>query len=70
LAEAFPAATAVAARRGVSVQRLSLAWLLSLSPTLIPICGASRPESALDSALAATLTLSVEELAELDFEVA
>jgi aryl-alcohol dehydrogenase-like predicted oxidoreductase len=70
LGDAFPAAGRVAERRGVSLQRLALAWLTSLSPTLIPICGASRPVSIRDSLLAAELELSDEELAELDFESA
>jgi aryl-alcohol dehydrogenase-like predicted oxidoreductase len=62
LAEAFPAAAHAAERRGVSIQRLALAWLLGLSPTLIPISGATRPETVRDSALAATLELDGEEL--------
>ncbi|WP_086820379.1 aldo/keto reductase [Allokutzneria sp. NRRL B-24872] len=37
---------------GVSPQRVCLAWLLSLSPTVIPIPGASRPGSIRDSAAA------------------
>ena len=36
--------------------------LLSLSPVVIPIPGASRPESIADSARAATLELTHEEL--------
>jgi aryl-alcohol dehydrogenase-like predicted oxidoreductase len=67
LSQAFPAAAAVAERKQISIQRLTLAWLLSLSPTLIPISGASRPESIRDSALAASVELSPQELAELDF---
>ena len=39
-----------------------IAWLLSLSPVVIPIPGASRPESIADSARAAALELSHEEL--------
>jgi aryl-alcohol dehydrogenase-like predicted oxidoreductase len=70
LADTFPAAVRMAERRGVSLQRLALAWLISLSPTLIPICGASRPASIRDSLLAAELELSDEEWAELDFESA
>lgn len=53
----------VAAARGVSPQQVALAWLLTLSPTLIPIPGASRPESIRDSAAAADLVLTGEELA-------
>src|SRR5918997_1552646 len=47
---------------GVSPQQVALAWLLSLSPVMIPIPGASRPESIADSARAAELFLSQEEL--------
>ena len=47
---------------GVSPQQVALAWLLSLGPTVIPIPGASRPESITDSALAPELHLSRDEL--------
>ena len=47
---------------GVSPQQVALAWLLSLSPVMIPIPGASRPESITDSAKAVELELSHEEL--------
>ena len=47
---------------GVSPQQIVLAWLLALSPVMIPIPGASRPESITDSAKAADLDLSHEEL--------
>ncbi|SDM67072.1 aldo/keto reductase [Allokutzneria albata] len=40
---------------GVSPQRVCLAWLLSLSPTVIPIPGATRPASIRDSAAAAEI---------------
>ena len=40
---------------GVSPQQVALAWLLSLSPVMIPIPGASRPESIQDSVRAAGL---------------
>jgi aryl-alcohol dehydrogenase-like predicted oxidoreductase len=52
----------IAGARGVSPQRVALAWLLALSPAVIPIPGASRPESIADSAQAADLQLSHEEL--------
>ncbi|MFD7162195.1 aldo/keto reductase [Streptomyces violascens] len=61
--EARSAFHAVAEARGVSPQQVALAWLLTLSPTLIPIPGASRPESIRDSAGAAGLVLTGEELA-------
>jgi aryl-alcohol dehydrogenase-like predicted oxidoreductase len=56
----------VARERGVSPQQVCLAWLLAKSPVVIPIPGASRPESASDSAAAADLELSQDELARLD----
>jgi aryl-alcohol dehydrogenase-like predicted oxidoreductase len=47
---------------GVSPQQVVLAWLRALSPVVIPIPGASRPESITDSAKAAGLELAHEEL--------
>ena len=47
---------------GVSPQRVVLAWELALSPQVIPIPGARRRESIIDSAEAAELELSQEEL--------
>jgi aryl-alcohol dehydrogenase-like predicted oxidoreductase len=46
---------------GVSPQQVALAWLLALSPVMIPIPGASRPESIQDSVKAAGLELTAEE---------
>ncbi|MEV6393279.1 aldo/keto reductase [Streptomyces sp. NPDC051907] len=56
----------VARAHGASPQQTALAWLLAKSPTVIPIPGASRPQSAAGSAAAADLVLSETELAELD----
>jgi aryl-alcohol dehydrogenase-like predicted oxidoreductase len=47
---------------GVSPQQVALAWLLSLSPVVIPIPGASRPESIQDSVRAVDLELAPDEL--------
>ncbi|WP_349903502.1 aldo/keto reductase [Parafrigoribacterium humi] len=55
---------ALARARKVSTQRVQLAWLRSLSPCVLPLVGASRPESIRDSAV--LLHLDVEELATLD----
>ena len=60
-AEHDPVSDAAAAH-GVSPQQVALAWLLSLSPVVIPIPGASRPESITDSVKAVDLVLSHEEL--------
>ena len=59
----FAAFGEIAADHGVSPQQVVLAWELSLSEHLIPIPGARRPESIIDSAQAADLVLSAEELA-------
>lgn len=56
----------VAAAYGVSPQQVTLAWMLAKAPVVIPIPGASRPESIIDSARAAGLELTAEELARLD----
>jgi aryl-alcohol dehydrogenase-like predicted oxidoreductase len=56
----------VGAELGVSPQRVALAWLLAKSPRVIPIPGASRPESISDSAQAPDLELTAEQLARLD----
>jgi len=56
----------VADARGVSPQQVALAWELALSPVVVPIPGASRPESITDSVRAADLALSADELAALE----
>ncbi len=56
----------VADERGVSPQQVSLAWMLAKAPVVIPIPGASRPESILDSVKAADLELTPSELRRLD----
>ncbi|MGW0540919.1 aldo/keto reductase [Streptomyces griseoincarnatus] len=56
----------VAQEHGVSAHQVCLAWMLAKSPVVVPIPGASRPESVQDSVRAAGLELSAEEIAELD----
>ncbi|MBB6627100.1 aldo/keto reductase [Nocardioides sp. KIGAM211] len=56
----------VAAERGVSPQQVCLAWHLAQGDHVIPIPGASRPESVTDSLQAVDLVLTPEELARLD----
>lgn len=55
----------VADAHGVSPFRVTLAWELALAPVVVPIPGASRPESIQDSAQAADLTLTADEVARL-----
>jgi aryl-alcohol dehydrogenase-like predicted oxidoreductase len=66
LAEKHPAFAAVAAERGVSPQQVALAWELAQSPYVLPIPGAKRPQSITDSAAAAELELTADEVARLD----
>lgn len=66
LAEKHPAFQEVAAARGVSAQQVALAWELAQSPVVIPIPGAKRPQSITDSAAAASLELTADEVARLD----
>jgi aryl-alcohol dehydrogenase-like predicted oxidoreductase len=51
---------------GVSPQQVCLAWMLAKAPVVIPIPGSSRPETIRDSAAAVHLSLTAEEIAELD----
>jgi aryl-alcohol dehydrogenase-like predicted oxidoreductase len=48
--------------RGMSPHRLVLAWMLAKSPVVIPIPGARRIESTVDSAHAAEVELSKEDV--------
>lgn len=55
----------MASKKGISVPRLVLAWLLHYSPAIIALPGATRPESVRDSALAAEVQLSSDEVSAL-----
>ena len=61
--EEFSAFADIAADHGVSPQQVVLAWELALSEQVIPIPGARRAASVVDSAAAADLDLSAEEVA-------
>ncbi|MHA7217879.1 aldo/keto reductase [Arthrobacter sp. MDT1-48-3] len=65
LGEHFTPFQEIADRHGVSPQQVCLAWELALSPTVLPIPGASRPESVQDSARASDLELSADEIGTL-----
>jgi aryl-alcohol dehydrogenase-like predicted oxidoreductase len=66
LGDAFDVFTKVADAHGVSPQGVCLAWMLARSPVVVPIPGASRPETIADSARAPELILSADEIATLD----
>jgi aryl-alcohol dehydrogenase-like predicted oxidoreductase len=53
----------VADAHGVSPQRVTLAWELALAPIVVPIPGASKPASIIDSAQAPELELTADEVA-------
>jgi aryl-alcohol dehydrogenase-like predicted oxidoreductase len=66
LGERNRAFSQVAEEYGVSPQRVALAWELALAPNVIPIPGASRPETIKDSLGAAELELSDQQLHRLN----
>jgi aryl-alcohol dehydrogenase-like predicted oxidoreductase/predicted kinase len=53
--------TDVAGAHGVTAAEVALAWLLSLSPAVVAIPGARRPETAVSAAQAAALELEGDE---------
>jgi len=61
--ERFAVFAEIARGHGVSPQQVVLAWELSLGKHVIPIPGARRPESIIDSVMATSLVLSDAELA-------
>ncbi|MFC7456147.1 aldo/keto reductase [Brachybacterium sp. GCM10030267] len=63
--ERFPQIQRIAEAHAVSPQQVVLAWELSLGEHVVPIPGAGRPESIVDSARAMTLELTDTDLAEL-----
>jgi aryl-alcohol dehydrogenase-like predicted oxidoreductase/predicted kinase len=61
-----PALAKVAERVGATPAEVALAWLLALSPVVVPIPGARRPETARSAARAATLDLDAPDRETLD----
>ena len=59
----------VAGAHGATPAEVALAWLLGLSPAVVAIPGARRPETARSAAAAATLGLGADERAALDARV-
>jgi aryl-alcohol dehydrogenase-like predicted oxidoreductase len=53
----------LANEKDVSIYSLILAWMLSKSPCIVPIPGASKPESIADSVRAAEVRLDPQEIA-------
>ncbi|MEU4569061.1 aldo/keto reductase [Micromonospora sp. NPDC023956] len=65
LGDRFAPFARIAEQRGVSPQQVCLAWQLALAPVVVPIPGASRPETIRDSAAAGDLVLDEQEIATL-----
>ena len=55
----------IARENGVSIYRVMIAWLHEVSPAVLPLVGASRPSSIIDSAK--SFALSKEDLSRLSF---
>jgi|KBSSwiStaDraftv2_1062776.scaffolds.fasta_scaffold11760_6 aryl-alcohol dehydrogenase-like predicted oxidoreductase len=68
--QTHPSLGRIAEARGVSPQRVALAWCLAQGSNIIPIPSARRPETILDSVQAADLALTAEELAMIDADSA
>lgn len=66
IGSAVPAFGEVARAHDASPQQVCLAWMLAKSGAIIPIPGASRPQSILDSVAAAHLDLTDGEYTRLD----
>ena len=56
----------IAARHGVSIAQVAIAWLLAQKPVTSVIIGAKRPEQLEDNIAATRLALSDDEASELD----
>lgn len=66
VASRFAAFADVAKEVGATAQEVTLAWLLRMSPVMIPIPGASRPETIASIVRATEVVLTDEQQARLD----
>jgi pyridoxine 4-dehydrogenase len=57
---------AIAADQGKSTHAVALAWLRSLSPSVVPIPGVTRVETVLDNLSGLDIKLSDQEIAEIN----
>jgi aryl-alcohol dehydrogenase-like predicted oxidoreductase len=60
----------LASEKNISIYSLILAWMLSKSPCIVPIPGASKPESIADSVKAAEVRLDPQEIAIVEDAIA
>lgn len=61
-----PLLAGISRKLGASPYAVTVAWHLAKGPSVLPIPGASRPESIRDSASAASLTLDAADIAAID----
>ncbi len=59
------ALSAIAKKHGATAPEVAIAWCAQVSSVCFPIPGASRPESAISSARAASITLDAADMARL-----
>ena len=57
---------ALAEEKGVTPAQIALAWVLHRGDDIVPIPGTTKPARVAENAVAATITLSEDELAPLD----
>jgi aryl-alcohol dehydrogenase-like predicted oxidoreductase/histidinol phosphatase-like enzyme len=63
---ADPALATIAARHGASACEVALAWLMDLSPFIVPVAGATRSETVHSIARASALVFDDDDRARLD----
>ena len=56
----------IAGRKQATPGQVALAWLLAKSPTIVPIPGSRRPERVTENLQAAEVSLTADEVAEID----
>lgn len=66
----FSGLQSLADAKGISPQRLVLAWLMAKSPAVLPIPGASRIATAEDSVAAVDVTLTDDEVQQVEAAIA
>lgn len=62
----IPVLRSLSLERGLSPQRIVLAWMMAKSPAIVPIPGASKIPNLDDSAAAVDLTLSPDEFRKIE----
>lgn len=56
---------AIAAKKGVTAAQLSIAWVASLGPKVVPIPGSSNPRRTIENCAAGDIELTAEDVADI-----